>query len=69
MSIIIDETRHDDPSFMKAQIYTLKENLTNCHNELQMVYGELNQAKKENKKLKKENNDLKVELSIHGIEL
>lgn len=62
MPIIIDETRHDDPAFMKAQIYALKENLTNCHNELQMVYGELNKVKKENKALK-------VELSIHGIEL
>lgn len=60
--IIIDETKHDDPAFMKAQIHALKENLTNCHNELQMVYGELNKVKKENK-------SLKIELSIHGIEL
>jgi uncharacterized coiled-coil DUF342 family protein len=62
MPIIIDETRHDDPAFMKAQIHALKENLTNCHNELQMVYGELSKAKKEIKALK-------VELSIHGVEL
>jgi uncharacterized coiled-coil DUF342 family protein len=62
MPIIIDETRQDDPAFMKAQIYALKENLTNCHNELQMVYGELNNAKKQIKALK-------VELSIHGVEL
>jgi hypothetical protein len=62
MPIIIDETKHDDPAFMKAQIYALKQNLTQCHNELQMVYGELNQVKKQNKALK-------VELSIHGIEL
>lgn len=62
MPIIIDDTKHDDPAFMKAQIYALKQNLTQCHNELQMVYGELNQVKKENKALK-------VELSIHGIEI
>ena len=69
MPIIIDETKHDDPRFMKAQIYALKENLTGCHNELQIVYGELNNAKKEIQALKKQIKDLKVELSIHGVEL
>lgn len=69
MSIIIDDTKQDDPAFMKAQIFALKENLMGCHNELEMVYGELSQALREVKKLKEENNRLKVELSIHGIEL
>lgn len=62
MTIIFDETRHDDPAFIKAHIYALKSNLLKCHNELQLVYGELNKVKKENTKLK-------IELSIHGIEL
>jgi hypothetical protein len=51
MPIIIDETKHDDPAFMKAQIHALKENLTGCHNELQMAYGELHAQKKRNEQL------------------
>lgn len=69
MPTIIDDTRHDDPAFMKKQIIALKENLMGCHNELEMVYGELSQALSQNKKLIQENNALKVELSIHGIKL
>lgn len=66
--LIIDNTAHDDPKFLLARIEVLKENLLNCHNENQMLYGVLSKSRKQIKTLKKENNDLKVELSIHGID-
>lgn len=66
--LIIDNTAHDDPKFLLARIEVLKENLLNCHNENQMLYGAFAKSRNEVKALKKENNDLKVELSIHGIE-
>lgn len=60
---------HDDPDFIQAHILKLKENLTNCHNELQVVYGQLNYLKSKVSDLEKQNLKLKIELSIHGIEL
>jgi hypothetical protein len=66
--MIVDETRRDDPAFMKAQIYALKENLMGCHNELQIAYGQLNTCKKHIGKLEAENINLKIKLTVNGID-
>jgi len=60
---------YNDPEFLKEHVKTLKENLLNCHNELQMIYGQLNVSKDYIKHLEAQNLKLKIELTIHGIEL
>jgi len=67
-NVIIDDTKHDDPKFLKAQVEVLQENLLNCHNELQIAYGAINNNAKRIRQLQDENVSLKIELSIHGIE-
>jgi hypothetical protein len=58
----------DDPKFIEAHIETLKVNLLNCHNELQMIYGQLNAAKDYIKHLESENLKLNIKLTVNGIE-
>jgi hypothetical protein len=65
--MIIDDTEFENLDFIKAHIQTLKTNLLNCHNELQMLYGELNTSKKYIGKLEAENINLKIKLTVNGI--
>lgn len=66
--MIIDDTEFENLDFLKAHIETLKENLLNCHNEIQMLYGELAASKKYIGKLEAENINLKIKLTINGID-
>ena len=62
---IVDETPADDKKFINAHIVTIKENLTNCHNQLQIVYGQLNEERRKNKELENEIESLKAIIIAH----